>query len=321
MVRAAAKNSAHVAVVVDPADYDAVLEELDAGQGAHRRRRGGDLHAQGLRPHRRLRRRHRRLAGRARRASPSPTSWRSRSSKVQELRYGENPHQRGAFYRGYRAPAEPTVGLRRGAAGQGALVQQPARPRRRAGPGARVSGAARARSSSSTTPRAAWRMDDDAREGLPHGPRGATRSRPSAASSRSTARSTRRPPGRWPRRSSRRSSRPAYSRGARDGARRRRRTCACSRRRQALAVRRRAPRPQLELRSISGRPAGAGPRRGRAQRRVEGGDPARPHRGRARGAALRLAGLQAREEQRHRLLRPPTGCWPSAAGRPAGSSR
>ncbi len=29
--------------------------------------------------------------------------------KVQELRYGENPHQRGAWYRGYRAPPGPSV--------------------------------------------------------------------------------------------------------------------------------------------------------------------------------------------------------------------
>jgi phosphoribosylaminoimidazolecarboxamide formyltransferase/IMP cyclohydrolase len=29
--------------------------------------------------------------------------------KVQDLRYGENPHQRGAFYSEYRAPAEATV--------------------------------------------------------------------------------------------------------------------------------------------------------------------------------------------------------------------
>ena len=29
--------------------------------------------------------------------------------KVQELRYGENPHQRGAWYRGYRGPPGPSV--------------------------------------------------------------------------------------------------------------------------------------------------------------------------------------------------------------------
>src|SRR5690606_16184077 len=33
MIRAAAKNHAHVGVVVDPADYDRVAAELEAGQG------------------------------------------------------------------------------------------------------------------------------------------------------------------------------------------------------------------------------------------------------------------------------------------------
>ncbi len=40
-----------------------------------------------------------------------------------------------------------------------------------------------------------------------------------------------------------------------------------------------------------------------------------------RGAALRLAGVQARQEQRHRLLRRRPACWPSAAGRRAASTR
>ena len=65
MVRAAAKNHAHVGVVVDPADYATVLAEL-AAEGAltgPTRRRAGP---QGLRPHGRLRRRHRHLARRDR---------------------------------------------------------------------------------------------------------------------------------------------------------------------------------------------------------------------------------------------------------------
>ena len=39
MVRAAAKNSAHVAVVVDPDDYAAVLEELQARKARRARPR------------------------------------------------------------------------------------------------------------------------------------------------------------------------------------------------------------------------------------------------------------------------------------------
>lgn len=96
MVRAAAKNWAHVGVVVDPADYPTVLEEL---------RRDGTL-SDALR---------RRLAATAFAhtaaydaaianwfASDSedlPSTWNMSLEKAQPLRYGENPHQRGARYR------------------------------------------------------------------------------------------------------------------------------------------------------------------------------------------------------------------------------
>jgi phosphoribosylaminoimidazolecarboxamide formyltransferase/IMP cyclohydrolase len=107
MVRAAAKNSRHVTVVVDPDDYPAVLEELEkSGQvGEETRRRmmrkafahtaaydaaiAGWLSAQAQ--------------------EPFPAELSLAFQKVQGLRYGENPHQRGAFYREYAAPAEPTV--------------------------------------------------------------------------------------------------------------------------------------------------------------------------------------------------------------------
>ena len=70
MVRAAAKNHAHVGVVVDPADYADVLDEL-------RERRAGCGHAppagpQGVRPHRGLRRGHRRRGSTARRRRRAP---------------------------------------------------------------------------------------------------------------------------------------------------------------------------------------------------------------------------------------------------------
>ena len=68
MVRAAAKNHAHVAVVVDPADYELVLEELrrercDLGRLAARTR------AEGVRAHVRVRLGHLRLARRQRRGA------------------------------------------------------------------------------------------------------------------------------------------------------------------------------------------------------------------------------------------------------------
>ena len=107
MVRAAAKNFAHVAVVVDPSDYDGLLAELGAkGEvpEATRRRlmRKAFAHTAAydasisawLSEH----------AG-----EPFPDSLSLSVEKVQQLRYGENPHQRGALYRERLAPAEPTV--------------------------------------------------------------------------------------------------------------------------------------------------------------------------------------------------------------------
>ncbi len=99
MVRAAAKNHAHVGVVVDPAEYPVVLEELA---------REGLL---GPQTRRRLAR-----AAFAHTAaydaaivswldqgagdqSPLPTTLDLRLERAQDLRYGENPHQQGARYR------------------------------------------------------------------------------------------------------------------------------------------------------------------------------------------------------------------------------
>ena len=101
MLRAAAKNHESLLVVVDPADYALVLHELDAHQGGSQ------------------------LATRARLAAKAfahtahydsmVAAWLARQQpqpqeafpatlpllfeKRQELRYGENPHQRAAFYR------------------------------------------------------------------------------------------------------------------------------------------------------------------------------------------------------------------------------
>ncbi|MBL9037178.1 MAG: bifunctional phosphoribosylaminoimidazolecarboxamide formyltransferase/IMP cyclohydrolase [Archangium sp.] len=105
MVRAAAKNAAHVTVVVDPDDYPRVLEELAAGVSASTRealRRKAFAHTAAY--------------------DASISSWLQSATedpfpdeltvplrKVQTLRYGENPHQRGALYRAHRAPVEASV--------------------------------------------------------------------------------------------------------------------------------------------------------------------------------------------------------------------
>jgi len=106
MVRASAKNFRHVSIVVDPDDYEAVLAELQGGSvgEATRRRlmRKAFAHTAAYDASIAAY-----LAERAGEAFPEELSLSYR--KVQALRYGENPHQKGAFYREFAAPAEPTV--------------------------------------------------------------------------------------------------------------------------------------------------------------------------------------------------------------------
>ncbi|HEU4383723.1 MAG TPA: bifunctional phosphoribosylaminoimidazolecarboxamide formyltransferase/IMP cyclohydrolase [Anaeromyxobacteraceae bacterium] len=112
MVRSAAKNAAHVGVVVDPADYDRVVGEIEAG---------GAL-SEATRFHLMKKAFAHTAAYDAAIAEyltsrPTPQAEPSRFpgtlaavyGKVQDLRYGENPHQAGAVYRAGREPEEPTV--------------------------------------------------------------------------------------------------------------------------------------------------------------------------------------------------------------------
>jgi phosphoribosylaminoimidazolecarboxamide formyltransferase/IMP cyclohydrolase len=117
LVRGAAKNFEHVAAVVDPGDYEAVVAELrcSGGLGLETRRR---------------------MAAKAFRHTASyddaVQAWLARLDagappgeaaafpdrldlglvKHQELRYGENPHQRAAFYREPLAPASSVAAAR-----------------------------------------------------------------------------------------------------------------------------------------------------------------------------------------------------------------
>jgi phosphoribosylaminoimidazolecarboxamide formyltransferase/IMP cyclohydrolase len=101
MVRAAAKNHAHVAVVTDPADYPALLRELaDSGQVSaatrfalackafsHTAAYDGAIsnYLTAIDPH----------GARG----TFPAQFNASFAKLQDLRYGENPHQRAAVYR------------------------------------------------------------------------------------------------------------------------------------------------------------------------------------------------------------------------------
>ena len=107
MLRAAAKNFAHVAVVVDPADYDLVLEQLDRDAGPdaatrlflaqkafrHTARYEAAIAAYFAQVE---------AKGDAFAVSETEEVFPYRLAlsfeKVQDLRYGENPHQRAAFY-------------------------------------------------------------------------------------------------------------------------------------------------------------------------------------------------------------------------------
>jgi phosphoribosylaminoimidazolecarboxamide formyltransferase/IMP cyclohydrolase len=110
MLRAAAKNHSGVAVLVDPADYAAVLAQLRAGGNvsdatrfelarkvfAHTAAYDGAIanYLFSL------------DAGRRRREYPEVLSL--QLSKLQDMRYGENPHQSAAFYRDAH-PAEGSI--------------------------------------------------------------------------------------------------------------------------------------------------------------------------------------------------------------------
>lgn len=107
MVRASAKNAAHVTVVVDPGDYEAVLAELEGTKAVSDKTR---------------RTLQRKAFAHTAAYDSAIASWLSQQEgevfadelsmafvKSQDLRYGENPHQRAAFYKEHRAPQEATV--------------------------------------------------------------------------------------------------------------------------------------------------------------------------------------------------------------------
>jgi len=110
MIRAAAKNHPFAAVVVDPADYEEILIELRGSDG-------------GLSLETRRRLAARAFAGTARydaaisrwfasrTGDGLPERWASAYEKVADLRYGENPHQRGAFYAEAGAPTHLLAGV------------------------------------------------------------------------------------------------------------------------------------------------------------------------------------------------------------------
>jgi len=101
MLRAAAKNHAAVTVVVDAADYERVLAEMGENSGAVSDATRFDLavktyehtaHYDGAIANYLGR------IGADGEKSNFPRTFNSQYSKTQEMRYGENPHQKAAFY-------------------------------------------------------------------------------------------------------------------------------------------------------------------------------------------------------------------------------
>src|SRR5881398_1779765 len=98
MIRAAAKNHDDVAVVVEPQDYQAVLDELAAHKGATRlslrRRLAAKVYARTAAYDAAI---SNWFAVQLKNDAPDYRAFGGRL--IQSLRYGENPHQTAAFYR------------------------------------------------------------------------------------------------------------------------------------------------------------------------------------------------------------------------------
>ncbi len=129
MLRSAAKNAAHVAVVVDPGDYNQVLGELKQHGAVTNRTRtrlqarafahtaaydaaiAAWLAEQGARSD--ANDPDRTMGDHAEGASWSEVPPIGEYKLVQTLRYGENPHQAAAFYGSVPQPDEPTLAAAR----------------------------------------------------------------------------------------------------------------------------------------------------------------------------------------------------------------
>jgi len=105
MLRSAAKNFDAVAVVTDPGAYSAIVEELRANEGCTT---PGTRKALAVEVFRKTSAYDAAIFKYLSGPQKFPEELRARLFKVQDLRYGENPHQQAAFYRDMDA-AEHTL--------------------------------------------------------------------------------------------------------------------------------------------------------------------------------------------------------------------
>jgi len=114
MVRSAAKNFNDVAVVVDPKDYATVLKEMQAHDGSvtlnTKKRLSRDAFAHTARYDSMI---SQYLSNQAEDESQFPAVFQQVYEKVQDLRYGENPHQSAALYRQSSAGPSDIVSARK----------------------------------------------------------------------------------------------------------------------------------------------------------------------------------------------------------------
>lgn len=102
MVRASAKNHAHVSIVVNPDDYGKVLKDMDANDGCVSLQTRFQLAVSAFEHTARYDGMIANYLGKIKEdgeKSDFPNSMSLQFDKVQEMRYGENPHQKAAFYR------------------------------------------------------------------------------------------------------------------------------------------------------------------------------------------------------------------------------
>ena len=108
MVRAAAKNHAFVSIVVNSEDYTAVIKELDSNQGSISDKSRFEYALKAFEHTAQYDAAIADYLGKLRPSESPPNAWEKTTFpntfnrqfiKVQEMRYGENPHQQAAFYR------------------------------------------------------------------------------------------------------------------------------------------------------------------------------------------------------------------------------
>ena len=115
MVRAAAKNNAFVSVVVDPADYGRVLDEINSKEGCVNKETRFDLAIKAFEHTAAYDGAIANYLGRIKADGSKDTLPRTinlQFHKAQEMRYGENPHQSAAFYTD-RSPKEACIATSR----------------------------------------------------------------------------------------------------------------------------------------------------------------------------------------------------------------